>query len=83
MSNDLPSPQKLAWMCRRGLLELDILLTRLRENVYPELSDMDKQHFCTMLEIQDPKLLRYLMGQESPDTVADPAVQALIIRLAA
>lgn len=54
---------KLAWQCRRGMLELDILLTNFLENDYQQLNDESKQAFVEVLDIVDTDLLEYLMGR--------------------
>ena len=54
---------RLAWQCRRGMLELDLLLLGFLENGYTQLSSDSKQAFVELLDIVDTELLEYLMGR--------------------
>ena len=57
---------RLRWQCRRGLLELDLLLSRFLAECYPELSVAEQEQFRCLLEYPDPTLLAWVQGQESP-----------------
>jgi len=59
---------KLRWRCRRGAKELDVMFERYLDKGYAESSEADKQAFDKLLDIQDPKLLRYMLSQEAPDS---------------
>jgi len=59
---------KLRWRCRRGAKELDVMFERYLEQGYAQSSEADRQAFDKLLDIQDPKLLRYMLSQESPDS---------------
>ena len=61
------SLSKLKWRCRRGTLELDLLLTRYLESAYPQADEIEKQHFQKLLDLQDPEILSYLMGNCLPE----------------
>jgi antitoxin CptB len=61
------SLSKLKWRCRRGTLELDLLLTRYLESAYPQADEIEKQHFQKLLDLQDPEILSYLMGNRLPE----------------
>ena len=80
MSN-LPSQTKLAWMCRRGLLELDLILRKIIQDRYPHLTDGEKQVFCDFLDTADTQLLRYLLGQDQVDPKGDPALASLLQKI--
>lgn len=54
---------RLAWQCRRGMLELDLFLMTFLEKDYDNLANDSKQDFIKLLEIADTKLLEYLMGR--------------------
>lgn len=68
---------RLAWQCRRGMLELDLMLKSFVDKRYDGLSLKTKKAFHQLLKCQDQILLDYLMGQDTPtDTdVADVAKQ--------
>lgn len=57
------SDARLAWQCRRGMLELDLLLSGFLEKGYQQLSSHVKKDFVELLEIADTELLEYLMGR--------------------
>jgi antitoxin CptB len=58
---------RLRWHCRRGMRELDVLLTRYFEQAYPTASTADQIAFEALLELQDPLILAYLIGAETSD----------------
>lgn len=57
---------KLKWQCRRGMKELDLLLTRYLEQQYPHASPTTQQTFEVLLELPDIDLYSYMIGQEKP-----------------
>jgi antitoxin CptB len=59
---------KLRWRCRRGAKELDVMFERYLDKGYVDSSEADKQAFDKLLDLQDPKLLRYMLSQDSPDS---------------
>ena len=61
--NDLPSESKLQWACRRGMLELDVLLGNFLQEAYPQLSLADKKTFAILLTYTDPELFSWLIDQ--------------------
>ncbi|MCW8899459.1 MAG: succinate dehydrogenase assembly factor 2 [Gammaproteobacteria bacterium] len=68
---------RLRWQCRRGMLELDLMLESFVEKRYSELPLKTKKAFHQLLNCQDQILLDYLMGQDVPTDkdVADVAKQ--------
>ena len=63
--------QKLRWRCiRRGLLELDIVLTRFLDKGYSELDETQTRAFSELAEMEDPDLLDLLTGRKQ---CSDPA----------
>ncbi|HMI75663.1 MAG TPA: succinate dehydrogenase assembly factor 2 [Steroidobacteraceae bacterium] len=57
---------KLRWRCRRGMKELDILLTRYVDERYGSAPVDEQQAFQGLLETQDPVIYAYCLGQERP-----------------
>ena len=57
---------QLKWQCRRGMRELDLLLTDYLENGYPQSGEDQKQAFCELLALPDPDLIAYLLGGQTP-----------------
>ena len=68
---------RLRWQCRRGMLELDLMLESFVEKRYFDLPLKTKKAFHQLLNCQDQILLDYLMGQDIPTDkdVADVAKQ--------
>jgi antitoxin CptB len=58
--------RRLLWRCRRGMKELDILLERFAREVLPTASPGQRTVFNRFLELPDPVLLDYLLGQGVP-----------------
>ena len=56
----------IRWKCRRGMLELDLLLERFLETHYEKLSLEDQKIFEELLELPDPVLYAYTMHTELP-----------------
>ncbi|MGV1046838.1 succinate dehydrogenase assembly factor 2 [Limnohabitans sp.] len=48
---------QLYWQCRRGNLELDLLLKDYLENVYPKANKLERQQFVELLKLDDMDLL--------------------------
>ena len=71
---------KLRWRCRRGMKELDELLLRFLEQRYATLSVQQQQCFAELLELQDPQLIAYLTGRDTP---VDPVCGDVIERITA
>jgi antitoxin CptB len=57
---------KLRWRCRRGMKELDLLTLGYLERYYSSASVEDRQAFADLLEVQDPLLMSYMVGRETP-----------------
>jgi antitoxin CptB len=72
---DLMSKPKLRWACRRGMLELDILLAPFVEDGYDALSLEQKQVFEQLLACDDPDLFAWFMGHGK---AANPAIQQMV-----
>ena len=75
MPADEPNPGRLRWQCRRGMLELDLLLEGFLDHRYPELDPAGRQAFARMLEFPDQLLLEWLTGKIVP---ADPELRRLV-----
>ena len=70
--------QRLRWQCRRGMLELDLLLNHFLDQGYAELDRDGRQAFERLLGMQDQILQDWLFGQAVP---ADAEIGALISRI--
>lgn len=70
--------RRLSWACRRGMLELDVLLQHFLKTEYAGLPEMDKEQFSSLLQLPDPVLQHYFNGDKRAD---DPEQQKLIDRI--
>lgn len=57
---------KIKWQCRRGMLELDLLLNQFIEKNLDHLKEEQLSHFEQLLTTSDPQLYCWLMGNEKP-----------------
>lgn len=56
----------LRWRCRRGLLELDLALSRFLETQYEDLSPFEQAQFHDLLAESDADLWVWMQGAEAP-----------------
>lgn len=68
MSSDVSASElsRLRWRCRRGMRELDMLLTRWLEVEYPLASPGQRVTFQQLLEREDDEVWDWMMGRASP-----------------
>jgi antitoxin CptB len=59
--------RRLLWRCRRGMKELDILLERFAREDYESASAEQKRAFARLLELPDPDLAEYFLGDVTPE----------------
>jgi len=78
VATDGPSRGRLAWSCRRGMRELDVLLERYLAGSYQFASSQDKAAFEQILALQDPELARYLLAGHEP---TDPAIASVVAQI--
>lgn len=57
---------RLAWRCRRGTKELDMLLRGFLDSQYSLLQPAEQTTFAKLLELQDPVLLEWFWGRAEP-----------------
>lgn len=69
---------RLRWRCRRGLLELDLILGDFLRQRYAGLSDGERALFDRLLALPDMTLLAYLRDTEIP---ADPELMCLVRKI--
>jgi len=65
--DQLPTTNQLRWACRRGLLELDLLLNAYMDKAYEQLTDPEKRKFISLLDMQDQEMLDMFMGKTNPN----------------
>lgn len=72
---------KLRWRCRRGMKELDLLTLGYLERHYPTATAAEQQAFAALLELQDPLLMSYMVGRETPADGTTARVVAVMRKL--
>lgn len=60
-------PPKLRWACRRGMLELDVLLGNFLQEKYLSLNQEKQSFFEKFLENNDQDLFVWLSGRTIPE----------------
>jgi antitoxin CptB len=55
--------ERIRWRCRRGLLELDIVLGRFVEQFYLELDEAEQATFDVFLDLPDTVLWDMVSGK--------------------
>jgi antitoxin CptB len=70
--------RRLLWRCRRGMKELDVLLERFARGELPGASAGQRQTLARFLELPDPVLVDYLLGQAIPP---DPELASLVAQI--
>ena len=68
----IPELSQLRWRCRRGMLELDLLLNTFLDKEYTSLTIQKSELFETLLDYPDQVLFDLLMDkmQASDDGIA-------------
>lgn len=57
---------RVQWACRRGMIELDIVIMPFLKYEYESLTDTDKQIFVTLLKSHDPDLFNWVINYSEP-----------------
>ena len=74
----MPAPHRVRWKCRRGMREMDILLTRFLDRGYDALDDAGRATFDRLLDMPDQDIFDWLSGGAVPD---DAALASLITHM--
>jgi antitoxin CptB len=69
------NPNRLTWLCRRGMRELDVILTGYLAKGYPAAPAAERERFHRLLEASDDTLWRYFYQDLIPE---DHALAALV-----
>ena len=70
--------KRLRWHCRRGMLELDVLLVPFLEQCFEELSPQDQQVFKNLLACEDTSLFSWFMQKSEPE---DPDLNRMVRKI--
>lgn len=66
-TSDSLSFKRLKWQCRRGMLELDVLLEPFLDEVYLTLDEEDKARFHELIKLEDQEMFPWFMQKETPE----------------
>jgi len=78
MNNETKQEINYRWQCRRGMLELDLLLNNFVDKKINDLTHRQKQSFELLLSYPDQTLLDLLMGNSvSSDALIATLVQQI------
>lgn len=66
---------RLRWLCRRGMKELDVIMSGYLERHYESASTADQDKFRVLLEMPDPDLYDLLLGRSE---ATDPELRQII-----
>lgn len=72
---------RLRWQCRRGMRELDELLTRYLDTRFPVADEDEKAAFQAVLALPDPELNGYLLQRQVPSSESIAGVIEHILNL--
>lgn len=71
------SHSKIKWQCRRGMLELDLLLLPFYEGKFTQLSPALQQAFINLLDHPDPDIYNWFLGAEETPSSFSPIIEQL------
>ncbi len=75
----IEAKSKIRWTCRRGMLELDLIIMPFFEECFDDLTELEQQSFIALLECDDPDLFTWLIGRSGNDVHALGAIIKNII----
>jgi antitoxin CptB len=59
--------ERVRWRCRRGMLEMDILLERFVERRYAQMDEQQRVAFDELLDLPDTDLWDLVRGDKEPE----------------
>lgn len=71
---------RLRWQCRRGALELDLLLTRYLDTYYSQAGEVEQALFKKLLSSEDDDLLSLLL-LGTPLAESEAALRTLVHKI--
>ena len=69
--------ERMRWRCRRGLLELDIVLGRFAEQHYAELDEEQQAAFDALLDMPDTVLWDMIVGRHEAAQRLQPLLEKI------
>ena len=71
IGEDASRLNRLRWHCRRGMLELDLVLARFLEENYAGLTAQQRQEFENLLELEDHELWQRVRSEAATASVVE------------
>mgnify|MGYP001374922280 FL=1 len=68
---------KVIWKCRKGIREIDILLSRYTEKVYPTLNPQQQNEYVEFIDLDTYEILDILVNNKPFDKKYQKIVEAL------
>ena len=72
--------ERVRWRCRRGMLELDIVLARFVEDHYQALDETARHAFDALLDMPDAELWDMITGKRNASPADSQAAVLELIR---
>jgi antitoxin CptB len=70
--------RRYRWQCRRGLLEVDVLLEQYMERIFDSETEQHQRLFGILLEAQDADLFEWFLRRSEP---SDPELRDYVIHI--
>ncbi|HEV2702541.1 MAG TPA: succinate dehydrogenase assembly factor 2 [Steroidobacteraceae bacterium] len=70
--------RRLLWHCRRGMKELDELLSGFARQRFPAASSAQQAAFEALLALPDPQIADYLLGHGTPPDELAAVVRSVL-----
>lgn len=67
--------KRIYWACRRGMLELDLVMVPYFEQRFRDLEELDQRRFVALLECEDTELFQWFLGTTRPQ---DPELASIV-----
>jgi antitoxin CptB len=77
LEDDVKELERVRWRCRRGLLELDIILQRFVDMHYAKLDETEIRQFETLLDLSDNDLWAMIALKEAGNMNSQPVLRLL------
>ena len=68
---------EVIWKCRKGIREVDILISRYTEEVYPMLSETEQKNYVDFIDQDTYDILDALVNEKPVDAKFSKIVEAL------
>ncbi|SHO57134.1 FAD assembly factor SdhE [Vibrio quintilis] len=70
---------RIKWACRRGMLELDVVIMAFYDECFDKLKESEQRDFVSLLECDDPDLFSWIMGHTRSDNLSHASIVDKII----